>query len=388
MHQLRPIFLASFFFSVHVALLSYLNSTVLALHVNDTYVTVAYTIASALSLVLLIGAGNVVRKVGSSRFLAGTLALSAVFLVALGTITSDWWFIGTFILYFSLNTVIWYAADLVIEHYSREAVTGNIRGLYLTLNNSAWVLAPMAASLIATTVGFSGMYIAGAIAVLTAVVLVRTTDRIPVDTHLPKISFSESFRALSAHPYAQRIVILYFVIQFFFAWMVLYMTPYLSSLGFSLGTIGIILSIMLLPFVLFQYWTGKVADRKHNERTLIVIGFLIAGIATLVLGLGLPAKAVLFAGILFLTRVGASIIEVACESAFFKTVTEHDTALIGTLRMTLPLAYIIAPLVGAFILSITSVPTLYFILGILLLCAALYAFRLKSRENIPSVSSQ
>lgn len=387
MHQLRPIFLASFFFSVHVALLSYLNSTVLALHVSNTYVTVAYTIASALSLVLLIGAGNIVRKVGSSRFLALVLALSAILLVALGTITNDWWFIGAFILYFSLNTVIWYAADLVIEHYSREAVTGNIRGLYLTLNNSAWVLAPMAASLIATTVGFNGMYIAGAIAVLIAVILVRTTDRIPVDTHLPKISFTESFRALAAHPYARRIVVLYFVIQFFFAWMVLYMTPYLSSLGFSLSTIGIILSVMLLPFVLFQYWTGKVADRKHNERTLIVIGFLIASIATLGLGFGLPAKAALFAIVLFFTRVGASIIEVACESAFFKSVTEHDTALIGTLRMTLPLAYIIAPLVGTFILSLASIPTLYFILGFVLLTAALYALQLIPRENTTTVSS-
>ncbi len=377
MKSLRPIFLASFFFSIHLALLSYLNSTVLGMHASDTMVTITYTLSSALSLIFLIGAGNVVRKIGSSRFLAGSLAVSVVLLVLLGTINGNWWFLGIFILYFSLNTVIWYGADLVIEHYTRESATGNVRGLYLTCNNAAWVLAPMAASLIATHVGFSGTYIAAAIAVLVGVVLVQTTERIPVDTHLPKMSFTESFRALAAHPYARRIVTLYFVIQFFFAWMVLYMTPYLSSLGFSLGTIGIILSVMLLPFVLFQYFTGKIADRLNNERTLIVIGFLIAGVATLLLALPISPTAAVFAGILFLTRVGASIIEVACESAFFKSVTEHDTALISTLRMTLPLAYIIAPLLGALILSFTSVPNLYFILGLILLGAVVYAFRLK-----------
>ena len=235
----------------------------------------------------------------------------------------------------------------------------------------------MAASLIATTVGYSGTYIAAAIAILIAVILVRTTERIPVGTHLPKISFTESFRALAKHPYARRIVVLYFVIQFFFAWMVLYMTPYLSSLGFSLGTIGIILSVMLLPFVLLQYWAGKIADKHHNERQLLMYGFGIAGAATLLLALPLPPTAAIFAGILFITRIGASIIEVAGESAFFKSVTEHDTALIGTLRMTLPLAYIIAPIAGAFLLMFISIPTLYLVLGVILLCAMMYTLRLR-----------
>lgn len=377
MHELRPIFLASFLFSVHLALLSYLNSTVLALHGGPVQTTIAYTLSSALSLILLIGAGNVVRKIGSSRFLISVLSCSALLLLALGTVAAEHWFVTVFVVYFALNSVTWYAADLVIEHYSRVSVTGNIRGLYLTFNNAGWVLAPMAASLIATEVGFSGTYIAGAIVVFLAAILVQTTKKIPVDTHLPKISFTESFRTLTLHPYARRIVVLYFIIQFFFAWMVLYMTPYLTSLGFGLGTIGIILSVMLLPFVLLQYWVGKIADKYHNEQLLLIVGFGIAGIATLFLAAPIPPSAAVFAGILFMTRVGASIVEVAAESAFFKSVTEHDTALISTLRMTLPLAYIIAPVVGAAVLIFVSVPMLYFILGLLLLCATIYTFRLK-----------
>ncbi len=379
MHPLRPIFAASFFFSIHLALLSYLNSTVLSSHVGEVATTITYTLSSALSLVLLIGAGNIVRKIGSSRFLIGTLALSMLLLTLLGTTTADVGFVTLFALYFALNTVVWYGFDLVIEHYTRENNTGNIRGLYLTLNNAGWVLAPMAASLIATTVGFAGTYIAAGCAVLAALALVLTSPRVPMRTHLPKLSFTDSFRALVAHPEARRIVSLYFVIQFFFAWMVLYMTPYLSSLGFSLAHIGMILSVMLLPFVLLQYWTGKIADRYNNERLLLGIGFSISAFATLCLALPLAPKASMFAIILFVTRVGASIIEVAAESAFFKRVTEHDTALISTLRMTLPLAYIIAPIIGAGIIATSSVPFLFGVLGLILIGAALYTFRLEKR---------
>lgn len=377
MHPLRPVFLASFFFSLHLALLSYLNTTALALHTSAQGMTVAYTVASTLSFVLLIGAGNLVRRMGSSRFLIAVLAVSAVLLALLGTSTTDNAFVALFVLYFSLNTIIWYGFDLVIEHYSRERNTGNIRGIYLTLNNAGWVIAPMAASLIAGTVGFAGTYVAGAIAMIVATIVIISTPRVPRDTHVPRLSFTESFRALVAHPYARRIVTLYFVMQFFFAWMVLYMTPYLSSLGFGLGTIGIILSVMLLPFVLFQYWTGKVADRYNNEPHLLRLGFAITALATLLLALPLPTKAVVFAAILFITRVGASIVEVAGESAFFKHVTERDTALISTLRMTLPLAYIIAPLAGALVLAIGNMRLLFAVLAALLVAAMVYTRRLK-----------
>ncbi len=376
MKHLRPVFFASFFFSLHLALLSYLNSTVLALHTSPLGVSSAYTIASALSLLLLIGAGNVVRKTGSSRFLIGTLLCAALLLLALGTIAQTHWFVSVFIVYFSLNSVIWYGFDLVVEHYSREHNTGNIRGIYLTLNNAGWVLAPMAASLIATTIGLTGTYIAAAIALVAACGLLLGIKRIRSSTHLPKISFTKSFQALSAHPYARRLVVLYFVIQFFFAWMVIYLTPYLTSLGFSIGMIGIILSVMLLPFVLLQYWTGKIADKLHNEKQLLMGGFAIAGIATYLLALDISTSALFFALVLFVTRIGASIIEVAAESAFFKHVSERDTALIGTLRMTLPLAYISAPLAGALVLTIGNTSLLFGVLATILILAVVYASRL------------
>jgi len=380
-HPLRPIFLASFFFSFHLALLSYLNSSVLSLHASTLGTTLAYTISSALSLVLVFIAPLLVARLGVSRFLLLGLTVSMGLLSVLGILAEHTGFVGIFVLYFSLNTVIWYAFDLLLEHYSREQNTGNIRGTYLTLNNFGWVLAPLLASILSLRFGFTGTYLIASGAVFLSMIVIICTTRVHKSKHTPRIYLHQAFAELVGHLEARRIVTLYFVLQFFFAWMVMYMVPYLTSLEFGLRDIGIILSIMLLPFVLFQYALGKLADRYHDERTLLIVGFCIMGLATLLLAL--PESIVydpgiiFFATVLFLTRVGASIIEVAAESKFFKVVTEKDTALISTLRMTLPLAYIIAPLVGALILSAASINALFFILGIICIGAMCYALQLE-----------
>ncbi len=374
MRPLRPLFTASFFFSFHVALLSYLNSSVLATVTSPTGITLTYTAASLLSLVLVILAPGIARRYGASRFLIGSLGLAAALLWLLSTTTTG--FILCFVLYFSLNTVIWYAFDLVLEHYTREQNTGNTRGAYLALNNIAWIIAPVITSGVATRVGFAGVYVLASIIISIAFVIIAKTKRITTHQHIPRLSIGRAFSALLAAPRARRIVTLYFALQFFFAWMVIYMAPYLEGLGFSWATIGIIFSVMLLPFGLLQYPVGKLADRYHAERPLIIVGFSIAAVATMFLAAPLAPSAVLFAGILFMTRVGASIIEVGCESAFFKEVTEQDTALISTLRMTLPLAYIIAPLTGALVISLGSIKALFGVLSIILALAMIYAVRL------------
>lgn len=381
--QLRILFFASFFFSFHLALLSYLNSSVLGLHVSDVQTTLAYTVSSTLSLVLMFVAPLLVNRFGARRFLLLGLVCGTTLLVLLGILTQHIGFVWIFVLYFSLNTLVWYAFDLVLEHYSREHNTGNIRGLYLNINNVGWVIAPLVASLVTIRLGYSGAYLLASLSLFVAFAIASRTARIPRSAHHPKLYLHQAFAELVKHPEARRLVSLYFVLQFFFAWMVIYMVPYLTDLGFGLRTIGCILSVMLLPFVLFQYGVGKLADRYKNERSIIILGFCIMGLATLLLALPdsfvLTPSAAFFAIVLFLTRVGASIIEVGVESKFFKEVSEKDTAIISTLRMTIPLAYIIAPLLGALVFATGGMQQIFLILGLLALGAMGYAFRLKAR---------
>ncbi len=377
MRPLRPVFLSSFLFSFHLALLMYLNSTVLSAEGSALQATIAYTLGSMLSLILLVMSPRLIRKLGVSIFLICSICATAIILWVLGmTITHNAFFV-LFIIYFSLNLIVWYGFDLLFEHYSRKNFIGNIRGLILTFDNIGVMAAPVIASIIIGFAGFSGTYFIAAIIVVFSFLALIQSPLLATHAVASKNSLSESFKALVEHRIARRIVTLYFVLQFFYAWMVLYMAPYMLSLGFTWANIGIIFSIMLAPFVILQYRVGKIADKFHAERKIIFIGFLIAAGATAVFIFPLTQSAVLFTVILFITRIGASLIEVGCESAFFKEVQESDIALIGTLRMTMPIAYIIAPLCGALILTIGSPRLLFGILAIILSLAMLYTRRIR-----------
>jgi predicted MFS family arabinose efflux permease len=81
--------------------------------------------------------------------------------------------------------------------------------------------------------------------------------------------------------------------------------------------------------------------------------------------------------VLFLTRVGASLVEVCNDSYFFKHVTDQDTTTISVYRNMMPVAYIIGPMLGALLLVFTSYASLFLILAMILFCATIYAFRLR-----------
>jgi MFS family permease len=379
MKKLRPIFLASFFFSIHTAFLAYINSSMLGQFGSESMVSAIYTIASALSLLLVFSSAHIVRKLGVVRLSIMALITSAFLLLLLGSATTaKYVIVPIFMLYFSLNSIIYYVFDLFIEHYSAEHNTGNVRGLYLTLNNAGWVVSPIVVGYLTSVHGFGMAYVVAACAVLCCFVVILASQHKFKDRPYKKEKLSTVFAALRKNHVLRRIISINFVLNFFFVWMVIYTPLYLSSvIGFDWKTIGILFSIMLLPFVLFQYASGKIADHL-GEKWLIVVGLFIMGVATLLFPYLGAGSFISYALVLFLTRVGASIVEVCSDSYFFKHVTDQDTTVISVYRNMSPVAYIIGPMLGALVLALTTYTTLFLGLAIILFAATLYTFRLRN----------
>ncbi len=377
-HPLRPVFLVSFLFFAHLSAVMYINTTVLSHIVTPTIVSVLYVLGAAGSIVLLFVLPTIVRRAGLVKTAATIFALLACALLYLATAASAAAFVAVFMIYIALTGTVWYCNDLFVAHYSLQANTGHTRGAYLTFNNIAVAMMPMVIGVIIERQGFSSVYLlAGSLlSIGTGIILYSQRDFI--DRPYISSTIPAAWTLVRQSLSLRRIISINFLLQFFYVWMTLFAPLYLSTvLHFSWGTIGTIFSVMLTAFVILQYSIGKLADHI-GEKKLFLLGGSIATVSTIAFSLLERGthSAIAYAIVLFCTRVGICMIEVLSETYFFKQITDQDEGIVSIYRMMYPLAYIIAPLTGWYIISIASYHTLFLCLGLLLFLGTLYMLRL------------
>tara|TARA_Y100000031_G_scaffold104660_1_gene115116 strand:- start:54 stop:545 length:492 start_codon:yes stop_codon:yes gene_type:complete len=163
--------------------------------------------------------------------------------------------------------------------------------------------------------------------------------------------------------------------------MVIYMPIYLNQhIGFSWPEIGIIFTIMLLPFVLFEYPLGRLADTKIGEKEILIIGFIILIFSTAFIPFMNTTSLIPWAILLFITRVGASFAEITTESYFFKHVDGTDTSTISLFRITRPVSYIVGPLIATIGLFFLNIQYIFLILAVVLLFGLYFSFKIKDTK--------
>jgi MFS family permease len=89
-----------------------------------------------------------------------------------------------------------------------------------------------------------------------------------------------------------------------------------------------------------------------------------------------------WAGILFLSRVGAATIEVMADTYFFKRVTAAKTHLISFNRMARPIAYVVGPIVATILFTVFDTRGLFIFLGFLMLYGLRYSFAIRDVKSL------
>jgi MFS family permease len=341
---------------------------------------------------MLSKSANILKYFGNRRLTLGLLLVNMLSLV--GMITSrDVYIVGaSFVAFVSTNTMILFCIDIFIEHFSKDRTVGKVRGLYLTIINLAWLSSPILASyLITREGGYKTVYIIAFIATIIMTIGLFFSVKTFKDKVYKKTPFLETYRYLKTNHHMLAITIINFILQFFYSWMVIYTPIYLHQhIGLAWGQIGIIFTIMLSPFVLFSLPIGILIDKYHvKKRTLLYVGFILISIFTFIIA-GITTKSIaLWAIILFMTRMGASIIETTSEIYFFTHIKEEEAYILSVFRDMMPVAYIIAPLISTLIFIFLPFKFLFVILSIILLTGLYYIPRLKhNHENILSDTNQ
>jgi MFS family permease len=133
---------------------------------------------------------------------------------------------------------------------------------------------------------------------------------------------------------------------------------------------------MLLAFIIFELPVGQMEDEKYGEKEFLAIGFIIMGLSTLFISFLTIKSFWMWATILFITRIGASFVEISADTYFFKKVGPDKTDVISFFRIARPLSFIIGPLLATIILQFIPFQYVFIIVGSIMIVGTHYALAL------------
>jgi len=273
--------------------------------------------------------------------------------------------------------VEWANLDVLLESFSKDKMSGRIRGIHLTIINLGFLFGPFVSTQILELFGFHGVFLFALFLNIIIFIFSIISFRNISDTFSYDLKVFDLIKKAYQRKDIISVYYISFILEFFYALMVIYSSIYLIDLGFSWKDIGIIFTIMLLPFVVFQYPAGIMADKKTGgERKLIFFSLLLMAFSTF-LFVSESGSLIFWALVLFLTRVGASLIEILRDSYFFKRIDGRDVDLINFFRTATPLAYIIASTISSILLIFFSIKAIFLVLVLFILSAIIPALRLK-----------
>ena len=380
-HERKIIYLAGFLFSLSIALTAYISSSFLANFVDEKSVGIIFSLGALASILALLLTPKIFRKTGGYKFLLLIALLDALSLLLLSIVQNAWSAALVFILYLSLNTLLIFSLDELLKIFSRDSLTGKIRGAYLALSSLAWIVAQLASGTILGGFSFRMIYLTSfAIMMLFLLTSYLSLKNMPE----PKYDKTRALRYIREFFKNKNLFRAYgisFLLQFFFCWMVIYTPIYLSThLGFSWKEIGIIFSIMLLPFFIIPFHLGKYGD-KVGERKILMFGFAIISFATLSLFFIHQQEIWIWAVLLLTTRIGAASVEVMSDAYFFKHIKPENEEYVGVYRCASPVAYVIGPLVAFLVLIfVPAFNFIYLILAALMLFGTYLASTIRKSD--------
>lgn len=365
--QERRLFTIGFFFSFCIALAAYLNASYLKLFLSVETIGFVYSITALLTILVLYFFEYLGGKFGVQKTLVASLIIAGVSSLFLSISTHHMGTIIAFMLMQISLVITKFSTDILVEtHKNEKEGEGVLRGAYLAITNLSWIGAAFLGGFIASTnpryiYGInSGLYLT--LALISLFVVSQTKKDFFTQT-----SIFEKIRYTLKEIGTRKIVVSEFILQTFYTIMVIFTPLYLhNELGFSFAQIGVIFSIMLIPFAVLQYPLGRIADKKIGEKELIIFSYILIFVSVFIFAIIKNHTIYSVALLLLCTRIGACTLEVMNDTYFFSNTIEYKKS-IPVFKGMAPLSLLIFGSVGGIILTYTSYQTLFVGLAVFVL---------------------
>ncbi|MEK7567753.1 MAG: MFS transporter [Patescibacteria group bacterium] len=377
------VYLSNFFLSFHYFTTAYVNSSFLGNNIPqaiaDHLISGLYILASILNIFIFLYAPELLRHIGNYKLALWLSVLDLLAVWGLAYTTDIAYILPLFVIHQAIVPVILFNLDIFLEHCTKdENLTGEFRGLFLTVTNVALVISPLLLAAIGLSKGdFSPAYLLSGMFLVPFILIIGFTLRSFEDPHYHPLQLQHEIDVFIKNRNINSVFIANFILQLFYSWMVIYMPLYLiNTVGLSWEQFGLMLTIALLPFALFELPIGTLADKKFGEKEIMAFGFIITAASLFAISYFDDLRLSVLTLLLFLSRTGAAFIEITTESYFFKKTKESDADLVSTFRISRPFSYVVGPLLGGFTLLFLPYQHMFSILGLVMVCGLFFVFRI------------
>lgn len=364
-NKLTSLFLQGAFFSFSSAILSYVLSSYIEKFIGSSFVGLIYLIPNIISIILIFYFSKIIKKVGiyKAYILDIFLLFSSLFLQVFVD-KNVFYIIFLLIIYQVTMSLSWVFIDYYVEKYSSDSSTGNTKGLQWTIINTTFIFGPFLAGFMVSYLGYASIFLLASLMIIPPIIFIIKHFKNIKIVHEENVNIK--IKEVYKNKAVFKISIINFLLNLFYCWMTIFTPLYMNKvLGLTWDKIGVITALILLPFIIFQFPAGKIADKYLGEKELLMISVLILGVSTI--GLFFIKDIFWFVLILFITRIGASILEIIREVYLYKNLDASNVDLISFYKILSPLSWVIGPILSTILLSVLEMKYLYLILGLVIL---------------------
>lgn len=368
---------AGFFLALANALPAYINSSMIEGVVNIKYVSFYFISANVVTFFAMLFFPNIIRKVGNFVSAKLMIALGIVSSLVLAFSPAPLYLFIFFITTWVATNLLWNNMDIFVESFTSDCNTGRTRAIYFSVTNLGWILSPFIASLLVRGEHNYGLvYLSSAILIMAFfAVIMLNKKKVHRQIRYDKIKIKATMIDFWKNLNLRGIYFCSFFLNLFFNSAVVFVPIYLhTNLGFDWGALGIMFSIMLIPFVLVEIPAGIIADKYLGEKELTYIGMGILVISLLLFFFVESTNPFIWGAILFFSRIGAALIEAMREARFFKIVDAKNVSHINFLRTSYPLGYLVGSGLGVLILMFYPIQYFFLFLAVLFLYSFYFVY--------------
>ena len=376
-------FIMTILYAFHYGIPLYASSSFLHQYFGSSKISAIYMVGSLLTLLVSIHFTKYLHRFHTYNFTLSVVIAEILTTLAFSLTNNPWVILFFFTIHFCLSTLLYIIISVFIENLTPHAETGMIRGLFLTLLNLGILVSPFIGAALLAHKGYTELYIISAVVLVPFIYFLKRYFKHMPDPGYRSLDMIAAGKRAFTNINLRGALMSVLLLECFYAVMVIYSPLYLESIGIPLTTyLSAILPIALTPFVIMPYELGIIADNKLGEKELLILGLIIMAITTLSIVVISTTNTIIWAGILIVSRVGASCVETMAFTYYFKKINNQDASLVALIGNMRSVATVIVGFMGMIMapLMVNYPGIIFIILGLALLLGVTYVLPIKDTK--------